>query len=228
MEIRIDSLLDGARQAAGTVVVVDVFRAFTSSAVAFARGARQIILVAEAAEALELRRRGRGELCFGEVGGKRPEGFDLGNSPHELSHADVAGRTLIQSTRAGTVGVTAARGAERLYAAALVNAGATAEALRRRPPALVTIVAMGWEGLRRSDEDELCALYIRNRCEGRQPDTDAIRQLVLAGSEAQKFGDPARPWFHAEDRDIALQIDSVPIVIEIVREDGLCIARARR
>ena len=39
MEIRIESLLEGARRAQGTVVIVDVFRAFTTAAVAFSRGA---------------------------------------------------------------------------------------------------------------------------------------------------------------------------------------------
>ena len=113
MQITIGSLLTGAREARGTAVIIDVFRAFTTAAVAFSRGADRIVLVAEVDEALELRRRGVGDMCMGEVGGMRPEGFDFGNSPFELSHADVQGKTLIQSTRAGTVGVAAARDADR-------------------------------------------------------------------------------------------------------------------
>ena len=73
MEIRLLSLLEGARQAEGTVVIIDVYRAFTTAAVAFSRGADKIILVAEIEEALELRRQGKGELCVGEVGGIRPK-----------------------------------------------------------------------------------------------------------------------------------------------------------
>ena len=68
-------------------------------------------MVAEVEEALELRGRGTGDLCIGEVDGMRPGGFDLGNSPFEMSQADVEGKTLIQSTRAGTMGVSAAGGA---------------------------------------------------------------------------------------------------------------------
>ena len=108
MQIRLGSLLEGARTAEGTVVIIDVFRAFTTAAVAFSRGAAKIVLTAEVGEALELRARGVGELCMGEVDGMRPEGFDFGNSPYELSTADVEGKTLVQSTRAGTVGVAAA------------------------------------------------------------------------------------------------------------------------
>ena len=108
MDIVMGSLLRGAQETKGTAVIVDVFRAFTTAAIAFSRGAYKVILVAEVDEALDLRRRGLGDLCMGEVAGIRPEGFDFGNSPFELSQADVRGKTLIQSTRAGTVGVAAA------------------------------------------------------------------------------------------------------------------------
>jgi len=211
------SLLRGAEEAEGAVVIIDVYRAFTTAAVAFARGAERIMLVPDVAEALALRERGVGELCVGEVHGAMPEGFDLNNSPYDLSRADVRGRRLILSTRAGTVGVASAVRAERLYAGALVTASATAEVIRRAAPQRVTLVAMGWEGKVRSDEDELCALYLRNLLEGRQPDLDAVRRLVLAGGESRKFDDPAQPHFRPEDRDIALQINRFDFAIEVIR-----------
>ncbi len=178
MEIRVDSLIEGACRAEGTAIIVDVYRAFTTAAVAFSRGVQQIILVPEIEEALELRDRGVGELCIGEVGGVRPDGFDFGNSPYELSRADVRGRILIQSTRAGTVGVASARRAGRVYVGSLAIAAATARAVLKAAPQLVTIVAMGWEGKIRTDEDELCAWYIKNLLEGRRPDREAIAALV--------------------------------------------------
>ena len=225
MQIRLSSLLEGARTAEGTVVIIDVFRAFTTAAVAFSRGAAKIVLTAEVGEALELRARGVGELCMGEVDGIRPEGFDFGNSPFELSTADVDGKTLVQSTRAGTVGVAAAAQADRIYACSLVVAGATAKALLRDAPDLVTVVAMGREGKVRSDEDEQCALYLRNLLQGRTPDPDAVRRLVLASADAMKYDDPTLPHYHPMDREIALHVDSVPFAIRVAREDGLLVAR---
>ena len=144
----------------GTVVVIDVYRAYTTAAVAFEQGAEKIILVAEVDEALELRRRGLGDLCMGEVHGHRPEGFDLGNSPHEISCLDLTGKTLIQSTRAGTTGAVAATKASRLFAGSLVVARATVRALLSDQPLLVSLVAMGSWGRERTDEDEQCALYL--------------------------------------------------------------------
>ena len=225
MEIRLESLLAGAQAAEGTVVIIDVYRAFTTEAVAFERGAEKIVLVAEIEEALALREAGVGDFCVGEVDGKRPEGFDFGNSPYELSRADVAGKTLIHSTRAGTVGVTAARQAEGVYGGSLVTAQATARAILRHAPMVVTLVAMGWAGAVRTDEDEQCALYLRNLIQGRQPDADAVCRLVLAGEESQKFGDPEQPHFYAQDRDLALQTNRVSFAIRIGQEGGHLVAR---
>ena len=225
MEIRIDSLYRGAQEARGTVVIIDVFRAFTTAAVAFSKGAEKIVLVAEVEEALKLREQGVGEICIGEVNGIRPDGFDLGNSPYEMLDADVTGKTLIQSTRAGTVGMSAAVNASQIYAGSFAIADATVRAILRDEPELVTVVAMGWEARVHADEDEQCALYMRNLLQGRKPDADAVRALVLAGEEAQKYGDPAQAQYHPEDRDMALDIDSVDFAIRVEREDGLLVAR---
>ena len=227
MEIRIESLLDGARRAEETVVIVDVFRAFTTAAVALARGVIKIIMVAEPDEALALRDKGLGDLTVGEVNGIRPEGFDFGNSPHEMTEAQLEGKTIIQTTRAGTTGVTAAVNASALYAGSFVTAKATAKAIRSDAPALVTIVAMGWNARRRTDEDELCAMYLRNLLEGRNPDVNALHTVARTGGEVAKFYDPNQPHFHQQDCEIALDIDRFDFAIAIEREDNLLIARRR-
>lgn len=225
MEIRLVSLLEGAQSAKGTVVIIDVYRAFTTEAIAFQRGVEKIVLVAEIDEALALRERGVGDLCVGEVEGKRPEGFDFNNSPYELSQVDLKGKTLIHSTRAGTVGVTAAVNADVIYGGSLAVAQATVDAILTTNPDVVTLVAMGWAGHERTDEDEQCGLYLRNLLQGRKPDEAAVRSLILAGLESQKFGDPTKPHFYAQDRDLALAINSAPFAIRIQKEGEFLVAR---
>jgi 2-phosphosulfolactate phosphatase len=161
----------------------------------------------------------------GEVEGKRPEGFDFGNSPHEMMQADLQGKVVIQSTRAGTTGVAAATEAEAVYGASFVVADATTRAVLRENPAHVTIVAMGWSARVRTDEDEQCALYLRNRLQGRRPDVEAVRQLVLASGEVPKFQDPQQPHFHPQDLEIALEVNKYDFAIRIQHEDGLLVAR---
>ena len=225
MEIRLGSLVRDAREAEGTVVIVDVFRAFTTAAIAFDRGADHIVLVAEVEEALALHNRGVGDLLMGEVDGKRPKGFDNGNSPYELSQAEVAGKTIVQSTRAGTVGAAAAAGADSIYLGSLVVAEATVRAIWQENPALVSIVAMGDRGTYRSDEDEQCALYLRNLLEGRKPDPEAVRSLVMQGGQTQKFFDETQPQYHPQDVELALQVNRYPFAMRISRENGLLVAR---
>ena len=70
MEIAIESLLEGAGRPTRTVSIIDVFRAFTSAAVALANGASKIVMV-RSVEALVLRRSGLGQICIGEAGGGR-------------------------------------------------------------------------------------------------------------------------------------------------------------
>jgi 2-phosphosulfolactate phosphatase len=228
MDIRIESLLSGAAHATGVVAIIDVFRAFTAAAVALDRGAARIIMVSSVEEALALRASGAGDLCMGEVDGKPPAGFDLGNSPFEASRIDCAGKTIIQRTSAGTQGITTARHAHRLYAASLVTAAATARAMRAGGPERITLVAMGKNAEARTDEDELCALHLRNLLEGRRGDPAAVRAMILAGGEAGRFHDPERPWLHPEDLEIALDIDRYDFAINVTMEDGRPVGRVER
>jgi 2-phosphosulfolactate phosphatase len=192
MEISIHSLLEGATPATGTMAVIDVFRAFTTAAVALANGASKIVMVRTVDEALALRENGIGQICMGEVRGRAPDGSNFGNSPFEISGVDFDGKTIIQRTSAGTQGIVAANRAERLYAASLVTAEGTVRALLSGSPDQISLVAMGENGLKRTDEDELCAIHLRNRLEGRPGDADAIRRLILAGGEVGRFHDGCR------------------------------------
>lgn len=225
MEIRVGSLVRDAAEAEGTVVIIDVFRAFTTAAIAFNHGASQITLVAEVEEALDLHQRGVGDLLMGEVDGKRPAGFDFGNSPYEVSFADFAGKSIVQSTRAGTVGVAAASWAENIYLGSFAVADATVEAILKDGPPLVSIIAMGDQGRVRSDEDEHCALYLRNLLEGRRPDPEALRTLIMAGGATQKFFDDSQPQYHPKDVELALQFSKYPFAMKVTKENGLPVAR---
>jgi 2-phosphosulfolactate phosphatase len=228
MEIVVGSLLESAENAMGNVAIIDVFRAFTTAAVALANGASWITMVSTVEEALALRDSGVGQICMGEVRGRAPTGFDFGNSPFEISRIDFKGKALIQRTSAGTQGIVAAKMAERLYASSLVTADVTARALLSGRPDRITLVAMGNNAVVRTEEDELCALHLRNLLEGRPGDPNAIRRLILAGSEAKRFGDPTRPHLHPGDLDIALDIGRYDFAIRINLEGGRPVARIER
>ena len=60
---------DTCGEATGAVVAIDVIRAFTTAAFAFAAGARDIVLVGTVEEAFAQRERFPGALAMGEVDG---------------------------------------------------------------------------------------------------------------------------------------------------------------
>lgn len=225
MDIRVGSLARDAREAEGTVIIIDVFRAFTTAAIAFDHGAAQITMVAEVEEALELQQQGIYDVLMGEVDGKRPEGFDHGNSPYEVSKVDFTGKSIVQSTRAGTVGVAAARNAETIYLGSFAVAEYTVKAILKEHPQTVWIIAMGDRGRLRADEDEHCALYLRNLLEGRNPDPEAIRSLIMEGGDTQKFFDKNQPQYHPKDVELALQVSRYPFAMKVTQENGLAVAR---
>ena len=113
--IKIQSLNPTNTESIDTVVVVDVYRAFTTAAVALENGATGIIIVDDIAEALALRAAGKGSICIGERNGVMPDGFDFGNSPADIASAQLDGVTLIQTTTNGTRGIKAVSSVPKIY-----------------------------------------------------------------------------------------------------------------
>ena len=111
-----------------------------------------------------------------------------------------------------------------IYGGSFAVASATVASILRHKPNIVSLVSMGLEGKIRTDEDEQCALYLRNLFEGRTPDIEAVKNLILTGNESDKFDDPTMTHFHPEDRVLALQVNSIPFAIKVKKEDGLLIA----
>jgi 2-phosphosulfolactate phosphatase len=224
LDIHLTSFPASARNARGTIVAIDAFRAFTTAAYAFASGAEEIVMVGELDEARALKESGRVDISIGERGGLKPDDFDLPNSPTVASERDFTGKRLVQTTTNGTAALAAAPEGTMIYAAALVNAGATGEALRGVSEA--TIIAAGRKGEVRAAEDELCATYIKAVANRAPYDADALGGLL-----GRWFGDEAfltgrEPYGPRTDWTLALQLDRFDFAIKVAREDGLLVARA--
>jgi len=114
------------------VVVIDVLRAFTTSAYAFSAGVKDIILVSTVAEAFKLKRQFPEAILMGEVRGLPVYGFDYGNSPAPFIGKKLDGRRMILRTSAGTQGVIRCKNSEVLLASSLSCASATARYIRYR------------------------------------------------------------------------------------------------
>jgi 2-phosphosulfolactate phosphatase len=231
MEIVVTDFVAGARAARGIAVVIDVFRAFSLAAYAFARGARQIYPVGAVDAARELKRQHPDWLLVGERHARPLPGFDAGNSPTELEGIDIAGRTLVHTTHSGTQGLTSAHLADEVLTGALVNADALVRYVRRRSPACVTLVRMGHEARERCAEDDACAELLRARLEGSSPqlsragEVESLRQRLRGAPSALKFFDPACDWAPKRDFELCTALDAFDFVLRREAADGRPVLR---
>jgi 2-phosphosulfolactate phosphatase len=199
----------------GTVVVVDVIRAFTTAAAAFAAGAERVVCVGSEAEA-RARSGDGGAVLAGERDGLRAEGFDLGNSPLEAAAAPLTGATVVLMTQNGTAALArAATTAASVVAAAAVNVTATASwILRHRPDAPVTILCSGGR-----DDDRACAEHLAALLAGEAPSAAATRDRVLASipalleEEWRPFHTPASCRAFEDDARVCAEVDAHPVAM---------------
>lgn len=222
MEIRQLQLIEGARAARGLAVVIDVFRASSHAVVLLAGGVREILPVEEIAEARALKRRQPCWLLAGERGGAPPAGFDLGNSPAASARLPLAGRSVVLTTSAGTRGlIAAAERADEVVFGCFLNAAAIARHLARSAPEVVSLVAMGLAGERRTPEDDLCSDYLAGLLRGAMPDPQALFARIREHPEGRKFLDPAQPQYPAADLEACLRIDTHDVVPVLDRTKDL-------
>lgn len=213
-DIVVTDFVAGAQAARGLVVVIDVFRAFSVAAYAFAAGARRIIPVADIAHAHALKALNPDALLIGERHARPLPGFDCGNSPTALLRLELAGRTLIHTTHSGTQGLTRASGADEVITGALVNAGAIVRYIRSRAPRRVTLVRMGHEARENCVEDDLCADLLARRLRG-EPDVSDIKDKLRRATSAAKFFDPACDWAPQNDFELCAQVDTFDFVLRL-------------
>ncbi len=218
MKIRTLELLDGARQARGLTVIIDVFRAFSVAAYVMGGGAREILPVGDIQRAYNLKKCFPEALLIGERGGKKCPGFDYGNSPSEVLAVDFTDRTVIQTTGAGTQGVVNACGADEIIGGSFPMAGAIARYIQARQPEEVSLVAMGTRGQIHSDEDTLFAQYLTALLTGAgHPTLEEIRTHLRHYASAEKFFDPAAFWAPEADFHLCLQ-DRFPFILKLCRQ----------
>lgn len=226
MRIQRHSLISGAGDAKGLTVIIDVFRAFTTAAYVMANGAEKIIPTGSLDEAFRLKTLHPEWVLIGERDGKRVPGFDYGNSPFELRSIDLTGKTVIQTTGAGTQGLVNATGADMMLLGSFVMANAIARYIRSTQPSVVSLVAMGSVGVEKCDEDELCATYIQSVLQEQTPDFEDMKRQIAACESGAKFFDPSRPQFREEDFHMSLELDKFGFVLICTRLDhGLVVTK---
>lgn len=218
MNIELLQMIEGAKQAKGLTVIIDVFRAFSLECYLTAAKAGRILPVGAKETAYALKEKHPEYVLVGERHGVILPGFDYGNSPSQVEHADIAGRTLIHTTSAGTQGIINASGAEKILTGSLVNAKAIARYIQKKGCEQVSLVCMGLEGRSPSPEDNLCGRYIRSILEGQPLDMEEELKILRNQPQAEKFFRPdTQHIFPEKDYWMCVDVDRFDFVLQVHR-----------
>lgn len=227
MKIHRLSLDSGAKQARGTAVIIDVFRAFTCEPLMYHLGAREIIVESDVGKCRIIDPDG---ILVGEIDGIDIEGFDLGNSPARIMERGrpyFSGKRVIHRSTSGVTGTLAAmEHADEVLVGSFINAAATCAYIREMSPDEVSIVAMGVVPDKiTTPEDEFCGDYMEHLLTGRPYDHVAALDAILSDESAQKFLRGDKAWYPREDVVYCLQRDSLNCVLRATSENGHVIVR---
>ena len=218
MNIKILHLVEGAKEAKGITVIIDVFRAFSVEAYIMNNGVGKLIPVGDMQIAYEYKKENPDAVLIGERKGVMLPGFDYGNSPSQIENIDFNGRTVIHTTSSGTQGIVNAVNAEEIITGSLVNAKAISKYIKNRGIEDVSLVAMGLDSKAPIEEDTLCALYIKSLLEDNPMDlTEAIEGLKLT-SGAKFFKKEMQNVFPKKDFELCTQVDKFDFVIRLVKD----------
>lgn len=225
-KVNILHLIEGAKQAEGLTVIIDVFRAFSLECYLYDMGVKEIRPIGSIEDAFALNKELPGSVLIGERHGKKCDGFDFGNSPSTVIPEAVKGRTILHTTSAGTQGIVNATKATEIITGSLVNAKAVAEYIKRKQPETVSLVCMGNAGVRPAAEDELCAEYIKSLVEGIElPDFEQrVADLQRYGGD-HFFDENRQEIYPKEDFFMCVQYDKFPFVIHVEKDENGYITR---
>ncbi len=219
MNIEILHMVEGAKQAKGIAVIIDVFRAFTVEAYLMNNGAKKLYPVGDMQIAYDYKEKDKDCILVGERHGVMLPGFDFGNSPSQIQNVDFTGKTLIHTTSAGTQGIANANQADEVLTGSLVNAKAIAEYIKMKNPENVTLVPMGLEGKEQVGEDNLCADYIKSILEGNTIELDDRIEGLKVTSGAKFFDKERQNVFPEQDFYLSTEVDKFNFVLKVVKDE---------
>jgi len=215
MNIKILHMIDGAKEATGVAVIIDVFRAFTVEAYLANNGAEKIIPVGDSEIAYNFKKNNPNTVLIGERHGKILPGFDYGNSPSQIENIDFSRKIVVHTTSAGTQGIANAKNADVILTGSLLNAKAIAEFIKKNNYQEVSLVCMGLEAVQQTEEDNLCACYIKSLLEDKPMNLEKEISKLKNTSGAKFFDVKQQDVFPEKDFYLSTEVDKFDFVLKL-------------
>lgn len=212
-------IIHDPKQATGLAIIIDVFRAFTVEPYLIHNGVEKIIPVGDKEIAYNLKEKNKEYILIGERNGKKLPGFNFGNSPSQIKDIDFSKKIVIHTTSCGTQGIVNAINASEIITGSLVNASAIVKYIKQNNFEDISIVSMSRPKELPSDEDELCARYIKSMLEDNLLENleDEIEKLKL--TSGKKFFDSSNEEiFPKEDFFLCVEINKFDFVLRVNKD----------
>ena len=219
MNIKILQLIEGAKQATGLTVIIDVFRAFTVEAYLVNNGVEKLIPVGDKQIAYDYKEKYKDCILIGERRGIMLEGFDYGNSPTQIEKIDFSGKTVVHTTSSGTQGIANAKNAKEILTGSLVNAKAIAEYIKMQNPEDVSLVCMGNGGVSLAEEDTLCTNYIKCLLEGKNLNLDNKIERLKSVAGKRFFDPKLQDIFPERDFYLSTELNKFNFVLKLEKDN---------
>ena len=218
MKIKILHMVSGAKKATGVAVIIDVFRAFTVEAYLMNNGVEKVIPVGDIQIAYDYKKKNPNVILVGERQGKILPGFDYGNSPSAIENVDFTNKTVIHTTSAGTQGIVNAKNADIILTGSLVNAKAIANYILKNNYQDVSLVCMGLESVSETEEDNLCANYIKSLLEGKTMELKSEIAKLKETSGKKFFDANLQDVFPEKDFYLSTETDKFNFVLKLEKD----------
>ncbi|MDT8859889.1 2-phosphosulfolactate phosphatase [Alkalihalobacillus sp. MEB130] len=211
-------------------IVIDVIRAFTVAHYAFLGGVNQIFLVNSTEDAFLLKHSYPDFLLAGEEKGIPIKGFDLGNSPKQISQERLFDKTLVQKTTNGVKATLHSLNTKHLFVTGFSNAKTTANHVRTlleetKEDAVIHIIASHPTG----DDDLACADYIKDLILGKSTvRPEEVMQRITNSHVTEKFFNVDKPEFDCDDIRLCIEEKNSDFVMEVNKHTKIPVIERKR
>lgn len=206
------------------IIVIDVFRAFTTACYVLACSPAHYILANQSQVIAKLAAIYPHVLLIGKPEKNVHLTYDIPNSPTRTQEVDITHKTVLHRTEAGAKGVLQAlkQPSNIVLAAGLVNADATVNYLKQLKIKNIAILPMGHEATTPSLEDDICADYIRACLRGEQFHLASFLPAIREGAGRYFFGDDQ--WqYPREDFARCLSVNHFDFAIQATAQEDYAV-----
>ena len=147
-------------------------------------------------------------------------GFDYGNSPSQIENIDFSKKTIIHTTSSGTQGISNVKNAKEILTGSLVNAKAIAQYIKEKGEEDVSLVCMGLEAKSQTEEDNLCAYYIKSLLEGNSIELYNEIEKLKETSGSKFFDSNQQDIFPQADFYLCTEVDKFNFVLKVEKDNN--------